>query len=74
MNIVIRILIVIGAIFLFVISYTFNHLTKRPKGDYELPENCRNCNSEICHAKNGLTVEDIKKEIEKCAKEKENEQ
>lgn len=55
---VIAILIIIGSIILFVVTFTLNRKTKVPEG-IELPDKCSGCSNTLCKDKMEQKVDDI---------------
>lgn len=60
--ILVPILIIGGAVALFIITFVLNRKTKVPEGTiYDLPDKCMKCGNEICKQHNEEKMDEIKK-------------
>ena len=69
---ILGILLVVGLIALFFITFVINRRTPAPKGCEDIKissENCLACNVEGCTIKEKFSVEKLKEELEKAEEE-----
>ncbi|MDD3191687.1 MAG: hypothetical protein PHP41_02925 [Bacilli bacterium] len=72
-NNLLQLLIIIGAVVLFLVSFILNKRTKAPKG-VEVPEKCLSCISDTCIVKTSdleKLKEELREEMNKCEEKNE---
>ncbi len=73
LNVFVQIIIVFGAICLFIVLFIINKKIQAPKG-IEMPEKCLNCQSSSCLIKTTTIAEykkELKEELERCSEKDE---